>query len=391
MAEVSVRTLGRNSAYGLVAQLWRMGSRFILTPLIIAQIDLEGYGVWVLLFSLCAYVNVVDTTFSIAYSKLTAECDAKRDYRALGLIIGSGMAFVGSIAALALAVVWLFHVPILKTLGVPDAALSQAGSALLLVMVCVLMRMGAGCVFQVLAGLQRLDLRYKLGILASVIEFVISVVLLLLGWGLLGLAVGHFCGQVVATAVAWYLCRRLCPELRISPFMVSAWGLRRIVSLGGRFQALSVLQLIMTQGIKMLISGLLGVSTLAIYEIAYKLLSLGGAVAGAVIAPLMPAFAKLHAGEDHRRFRSLYERGSKLVAAACMPCFAFLAIFADRLILLWTAEEYPVAAWTVRWMAVSFFAVLLTGVGTASLRGRGTVRLEFWFGLINVGLLAVGI
>ncbi len=388
MAEVTVKSLGRSAAYGVVAQVWRIGSRFVLTPLILSRIGLDGYGVWTLLFTLCAYVNLVDATFSIAYSKFTAEYDAKGDYRTLAQIIGSGMAFVGGIGAVVLTLLWLWHAPILNGLGVPAEMVPQAGQALLIVSACVLMRMCAGCVFQVLAGLQRLDLRYKLGILASAIEFGVSIVLLYAGHGLLALALGHLAGQVVATAAAWRLCRRLCPQLRISPFNVSRRGLRSIISLGGRFQALAVLQLLMAQGIKVLISGLLGVSTLAIYEIAQKLLSLGSAVAGAVIAPLMPAFANLHAGEDRSRLTALYERGSRLVAATCMPCYAFLAIFADRLILLWTGQDYPLAAWTVRCLAVPFVLLQLTGVGTSSLRGRGVVRLELLFGIINATIIA---
>ncbi len=79
MAQVTARALGRRSLYGLVAQIWRIGSGFVLTALIIARIGLEGYGVWTLLFSLCAYATVVDKTFSTAFSKFAAEYDAKRD------------------------------------------------------------------------------------------------------------------------------------------------------------------------------------------------------------------------------------------------------------------------------------------------------------------------
>ncbi|UCG16674.1 MAG: oligosaccharide flippase family protein [Phycisphaerales bacterium] len=389
MAQVTIRSLGRSSAYGAIAQIWHIGSRFVLTPLIIAKLGLEGYGVWTLLFTLCAYVSVINTSFGISYSKFTAEYDAKRDYRSLAQILGSGMMLIGSIAVVALTVLWLCRLPILRTLRVPHDMLPQAGDALLVVSVCVLVRMSVGCVFQVLAGLQRLDLQYKMQILASGIEFVVSIVLLYRGWHLLALALGHLCGQLGGTGVAWALCRRLCPAIRISPLKATVWGVRRVVSLGGRFQILALLNLFFQQGIRLLLSGFLGVSMLAVFEIAYKLLALGAAFGGAVIAPLMPAFSNLHASGSHGRFLSLYDRGSKVVSLVCMPCFAFLAVFADQLIVLWTANEYPLAAWTVRWMAVAMFVNMLTGVGTASLRGRGTVGMEVSYSVINVAICFV--
>ncbi|MFQ5592127.1 MAG: lipopolysaccharide biosynthesis protein [Phycisphaerae bacterium] len=389
MAEITARGLARNSAYALVAQLWRVGSRFILTPLIIAKIGLDGYGVWTLLFVICAYVTAIDVNFGVAYSKYTAEYDAKRDYDRLAQIVGSGMTLIGSIAAVALTVIWFFRAPILRTLGVPAEMLEQAGQALLLVSICVVMRMSIGCVFSIVAGLQRIDIRYKLSILAAAIEFIITIVLLIRGWKLLALAFGHFCGQVVSTAIAWRSCRRLCPDLSLSPLRTSVFGIRQIFSLGGRFQLLSAVQVLIHQCTKLLLSGLLGVSMLGISEIATKLISLGVAVGGAVVAPIMPAFSNLYSLGDRERIRGLYERASRAVALVCVPSFAFLAIFADRIILLWTNQEYPLAAWTVRWIAPVAFLGMLTGIGTAALRGKGTIRLELFYALIGLGMLVV--
>lgn len=386
---VTVKSLARNSAYSLVAQVWRIGSRFVMTPLIIAKLGLAGYGTWTLLFVICAYVGVIDVNFGLAYNKFTAEYDAKRDYDRLAQIIGAGMAFVGSIAAVALTGVWLFRAAILHVLGVPEAMIPQAGYALLVVSMCLLMQMSVGCVFPILDGLQRLDLRQKIAILASVIEFIVSIVLLYRGWELLALAVGHFCGQIVSTTVAWRLCRHLCPELRISPFRCSAFGFRNILSLGGRFQFLAVLQLLIHQGTQVFLSALLGVSMLAISEIARKLLSLGAAAGGAVVAPVFPAFSNLYAGGSRQKWEMLYTRGSKIVSMVCLPCFAFLAVFADRLVLLWTGEAFPLAAWTVRMIAPVLFLCSLTGMGTAALRGRGTIRLEVGYGIIGAAILVV--
>ena len=389
MAKVTTKGLARNSAYALFAQVWRIGSRFVLTPLILALIGLEGYGAWTLIFTICAYVNVVDTNFGVAYTKFTAEYDAKGDYDRLARIIGSGMVLIGSIGAVAIAIIWSLRFPILKYLGVPHEMLTDAGHALLIVMICVLVRMSVGCVFQVLTGLQRLDLRHKFGILASAIEFVVSLVLLYRHWGLMGLALGHFCGQMAATAAAWWMCRRLCPQLRISPLLCDRSGMRAMLSLGGRFQFLSFMQLLLNHGTKLVLSGLLGVSMLAIAEIANKLISLGMAVGGTIIAPVMPAFTNLRAIGSKVKEQALYERGSLITSMVCIPTFAFLAVFADRLVPLWTGKDFPLSIWTVRVLAPVAFASMLTGMGTAALRGRGTIRLEFLYAMVGVAILVV--
>lgn len=386
---ITVKSLARNSTYTMIAQIWRMGSRFILTPVIITYLGWEGYGVWTLLLAICACVSVIDVNFGVAYNKFTAEYDAKQEFGHLAQIIGAGMILVGSIAAVALTVLWLLRAPVLSTLGVPESMVPQAGQALLVISACVLMRMSVGCVFPMLDGLQRLDLRQKITIVTSIIEFVISIVLLYRGWELMALAVGYFCGQVVGTVTAWRYCRRLCPALKISPLQSSVAGLRQITSLGGRFQAMSILQLLIQQGSQMLISALFGVSTLGIYEIARKLVWLGKAAGSAVIGPVLPAFSSLQASGDREKLKSLYRRSSNIVLMVSIPSLAFLGIFADQLILLWTGQSSPLAAWTVRLIAPVALLTMLTGIGTAALRARGTIRLEFTRSVLAASMLAV--
>ncbi|MCB9867703.1 MAG: oligosaccharide flippase family protein [Phycisphaerales bacterium] len=387
MSEVTGRRLASNSLFAVIEQVWRIGSRIIITPMIIHRLGMDGYGVWTLLFTICAYVNAVDANFGVAYNKLAAEHDAHRDYARLSQILGAGMTLVGLIALVALSGIWLARMPILRFFSVPEPMLVDAGWALLVVSACVVLRMSVGCAFPVLQGLQRTDLRNVLSIAASAIEFVVSIVLLLRGWKLLGLAMGHMCGQVTTTIAAWVLCKRLRPELSFNPLHSTAWGFRQIISMGGRFQFLSVMQLLIHKGTKLFTASVLGTFYLGIVEVAEKLITLGVAVGGGLLTPVMPAFSNLQARGDARRVQVLFERGSKMMAAVCLPCFAFLAIFAPRLIVLWTGESFPLAAWTVRMIAPVAYLSMLTGMGTAALRAQGNIRVELFYALIGAIIL----
>lgn len=387
MAEVTVKTLARNSLFGIIEQVWRIGSRIILTPLIITRLGMEGYGVWTLLFTICAYVSAVDVNFGVAYNKFTAELDAKRDYRRLAEVVGAGMSLVGSFALVALGIIWIFRAPVLRFFNVPDDSIDDAGNALLAVSFCVVLRMSAGCTFAILAGLQRTDLRNILSIFASAVEFAVSIVLLLRGWKLLGLAIGHMSGQILSTMAAWVMCKRLCPDLHISPLRTTRWGLRQMMSMGGRFQFLAIMQLLIHKGTKLFCARMLNLEILGIAEVAEKLIRLGVAVGSGLIAPVMPAFSNLQALGDARRVQVLLERGSKMVAAVCLPAFAFLAIFADRLIELWTGQPFALAAWTVQMIAPVAYVGMLTGMGTSALRAQGNIRVELNYALIGAVIL----
>ncbi|MEK6676438.1 MAG: hypothetical protein AABZ47_12390, partial [Planctomycetota bacterium] len=167
--------------FAALAEVWRVGSRFLLTPLIIAKVGFDGYGTWALIFSVCGYADVLNTSFGFAYSKFTAEYDRKKDYDHLSQIISSGIVLIGGLGLVGWGIVFALRMSILRGLAVPDNLLNEAGIALPLVATTMVLRISYGCFFQVLAGLQRLDLQYKLNVFASIVEFVISIGLLIRG------------------------------------------------------------------------------------------------------------------------------------------------------------------------------------------------------------------
>jgi O-antigen/teichoic acid export membrane protein len=394
MTAIDIKTLGRSSLTTAFVQLWRIASRLVLTPIILAKLGWAGYGAWALVFSLSAYVQMTNASFGLAYTKFTAEYVRQRRFDELTHVIGSGMTAVGSIALVGLCAAWVFGEPILRWLEVPPELLADTAVALVVVLAVLVLRMTVGCTLEILGGLQRLDLTQRLNALSVLVEFVVTVPLLLWGpgrlGGLLGLAIGHAAGQVVINVAAYSMVRARLPEVRITPLAISRQGLREVMSVGGRFQLLWAVNTIVMQGVKFLIAKLVGVEAVAVYDLADKLMALGKTASEAVIAPLMPAFASLRAGGERARERILFLKGSKADALMGGASFAFLALLAPAILLLWTGapgEQIDRAAWTMRVLAVSEASLLLTSVVSSSLRAQGRVRLELSWAMVTVGIM----
>jgi O-antigen/teichoic acid export membrane protein len=389
MGKVNLATLGRNSLFAGLAEVWRIASRFILTPVIIGALGMEGYGVWTLVFSVAAYVSMVNASFGAAYVKFTAECVRTEEYDRLSRILASGMTGIGAVAMIGVVGAYFLGEPILRGLNTPAELMDDARWALVIVMVCLVLRMTVGCTLEMLAGLQRIDLTYRLYIIASVIEFCITLPLLLTGHGLVGLAIGHAVGQITIDIAAYWLVRKHAPRVRISPLLVSREGLRTVFSIGGKFQLLSFVNTVVMQGVKFLLAALIGPRWVGIYELADKLINLGKSLSASVVAPLMPAFADLQAGLEAARERQLFLQGSKALAVIGGAAFAFLAVFAGPALLAWTGELVPEAAWALRVLAPGEVAILLTGVVSANLRARGRIGLELKCALVATCTLLV--
>jgi O-antigen/teichoic acid export membrane protein len=391
MSAVSVRALARSSLYVNAAQLWQMGSRLVLTPVVIATLGLEGYGAWTLVFSLCSYAIALDAGAGWVYAKLTAELDERGDYTLLSEVVSSGLVLVGSAAALGLSGLWLAHAWLFPILGVPQHLFQETEWTLLVLSVAVVFEASVGGVLDVLAGLQRMDLQYRFIIFGSVAEFATTLPLLLARVGMVALPLGFLAGAAVSIGAAWVQCRRLRPGLLLSPLRASLVGVKQVVRLGLRFQSLLLVGTTVRQGIALLISGLYGTAALGIFHLADRLLSVARTPGLAIISPLMPAFANLRSGRHARRDRQLFLRASKAVGVAAALPLLFAAVFAGPILFAWTGQHFPDAAWTARVLAPVEFATLLMGVAGARLRAAGTVRLELISGLLGSVLALLGL
>jgi O-antigen/teichoic acid export membrane protein len=388
MSAVTARGLARSSLQMNVLQLCQMASRFMLTPMIIARLGLEGYGVWILLFSLCSYATALNTGVVWAYVKQTAELDERRDYSMMSEVISSGASAMTALAVAMLGALWLGCTALLPRIGVPSSLLPDAQLVLAVLAVAVVIQIGPGCALHLLAGLQRTDLQYRFLLAGSLADFATAFVLLASGYGMVSLASGFFAGEVVAAAAAWIVCHRMRPALAISPWRARFTGLRRLLPLGVRLQGVVLLNNVVRESVRLSLSSLYGATALGIYQLADRVLLVARFPVQAIVGPLMPAFSGIAAQADASKGRRLFAQASTIAAVVSGLSLSFAALFADAILLAWTGREFPDAAWTVRVLAPAELGVLLTGVAIAALRAAGSVSLELRFA-VAAGILAL--
>lgn len=383
MARVSLDNIGRSFMFGTLAEGWKIGSRLILTPIVLAHVGLRGYGVWTLLFSLAAYVSIANVGFGVSYVRFTAECVRTREYDRLQGIIGAGITAVGAISVVALAFAWFFGSSLLRVLNVPEDMLGDGQIAMMIVLTVLVMRLTLGCSLEVLAGLQRIDLTHRLTIVASFVEFAVTVPLLFLGHGLVGMAIGYGVGQLSCFLLGFRWVRRENPQVRISPLLATFAGLRPVMRIGGPMQLLSFVHVMMAEGVKVLLSVMIDPRATALYGLADKLVHLARTPTAAVVGPLLAAFADLRAAGEKARERDMLRGGHKAVAIVGCSVAAFLAAIAGPALLAWTGQDVPLAAWAVQMMVLANLFTQQTAVHSASLRAQGNVKLEFIFAMVS--------
>jgi len=227
--------------------------------------------------------------------------------------------------------------------------LSAAGAwATLLLTLSLLPGAFSGSVTALLYAHERMSLPAAIGVGTSMLNVALGVGMLLLGWGVIGLAVAATVTTLFTAGVFWRVLRRDFPSIRLG---ASSWRI-------GRPSAMQLLGAGWPLMLNALLVGLFfradifiiqaSTSTLEVerYDAAFKFLSFVLLITPAVTLALFPRMAR-HAEADRPRLLHEYRFALKVLLIISVPIVALTVWFAPVLITIVTGgrpEYQPTSA-----------------------------------------------
>ena len=217
-------------------------SSLVVMPYLIRRLGTAQYGVWTVAASLVESFWMIDLGFRPATVKLTAEFRALGRTGEINQLLNTAIAYSVLAGGLILVCGWVGAGRIAGVLHVNDPAfpflLRVVGAS-----------WAAGLVFNVFAaaleGFQRFDLSNRAAMLAPLVRGPLSVILVMQGYGLKQMGIALLLGQTCCYIATYLFCRRVFPELRLSPRNIHLRAARQILSyakqivsgmIGARFQ-----------------------------------------------------------------------------------------------------------------------------------------------------------
>lgn len=350
---------------------------FLLTPLIVRFVGIEGLGLWSASWSMAHTSGLLDLGVGGSYARFTSRALATGDTVALNRFVGAGVGFHLALSLLVAATAMAFGPACLERIA-PNGPLA-AGAPLMFgcILGVVLLRLTFSAYRGVLAGAQRIDLLGRIGAGAALVEGGGAAVILLSGGGLRGMAVNSLTAGLLQTVAEGVGAHRLCPGLRIRPFGARRSDWREILSFGLRLQATRAAEILGAHAPRLALAGGPGLLAAGIYDLGARVAG-GLQVVGALPLPVIqPLSARLEARGDRHRLRILVARSTRYVALLVFPATAVLLLDAPAILAAWTGRDVPAgAAACVRWMSAAVAVGLLASPLRLVLRGLGRPGTE---------------
>lgn len=381
------RTISRNAVYTILYNVWYLGSRLVMTPLILAYVTIQEYGLWSYCFVVLSYLALTAFGFNNTYIRYAADYRSRNENEKLNAMLSTGIITMLGISLVLFPLFW-FSVPwLLKVLGI-DTALHKTAHGLLVGTAAIFVLNFCLSGYQyVLEGEQKIALVRKIHLVASVLEIVLIILFFHMGLGVFALLWAYAARLSLVIVLCIYYANRVFPFLRMCIRCYSRDALGKFMGFGNQMNLLGLLSLLINSMDRIFITRILNLEAVGIYEIGRKLPNIGLMLPSSIAGTMMPAASHLEGSDQHDKLKQVYVTATRYLMILSTVPYAFLIIFASRLIEVWVGPGYGGAVVVMQVLAVGTFINLFTGIGTACVRGIGKPIIEIRYMALSAVLI----
>ncbi len=376
------------------ARVLYLATRFFIPPFVLAHVGMQAYGLYGTMFILVAYIGVSTVGFSSAYIKYVAEFAAGGRYEEATRLLSAGIFVTSPVALIVFAAFAASWNSIAGWMRVPPELAGDARFLAFSVVGSFLLCLGLSAYRDALTGLQMITTAQRIWISSFVAESVVIFVLVGRGWGLKGMGIAFVVRSVIDLGMSAFIARRRIPWLRISPRMVDRAAVRRLFTFGSAVQVNSLLAIFLNTIERVIAMPLCGLAAAGLLDISTRLPYMTLSVPGSFVGATLPSISDVHGRaasdeEKHSLVRHVYLTSTRYMNAVSGALLGFLAVVSYPALLFWLKAVPEGAPVIMTAFAVASQFHLMTGPGTAMVKGIGRPRMEFHYSLANIAALCL--
>lgn len=353
--------IARNFSANLLSNVWLTVLSLLLTPLYIAFLGIESFGLIAFYMSWVAILSILDMSFSIAATREIAWRSAKSEtkttlpvlIKSLEVTYWTIIIFVGIFILIA---AWLIGADWFET---TDLSPEFIRNVLVLMSISLIVQVPSGLYIGGLIGLQR---QVECAGLTAFFSTVRGCVAILLLWLINNDLYTFFIWQIVISLIQtgvlrWALWRRI--DTSINPVRFSLKMTLTIKNYVGSVMLIGIFGVILSQADKLILSGRVSLENFGFYMVAWTVASGFSRAATPLLHAFQPKFTELIALGDEGELAKHLWLASQIMSVLIMPPAAMLVFLSEPILTIWTGND-SVSATTAPILSIMIFGTLFS-------------------------------
>ncbi len=314
---------------------------FVVPRMIDDHLGKTSLGIWDMSWSFVNYLSLSGLGVGSSVNRYVAKYYSGEDYLNLNKAVSSVVAIQAMIAVavvIGTAALVYFLPDYLE--GWDPTELSQAVNVVGLLGLSLAVQMLFDTFRGITTGVHRWDLHNGLNAASSITSAVLMIIAMLLGYGIVSLAVVYLGVNIVAELVRVYIGYSVCPNLQLKVGYVSLSHTKKMFSYGMKSVVIGAPQLVVVQTINIALAGTVGAAGLAVFMRPIALIRHIETFMNKFAFVLTPTVGSLIGIGKGDEIKDVLIQSTRYSVAMTLPMILVLGILGDHILTIWMGHDY---------------------------------------------------
>jgi O-antigen/teichoic acid export membrane protein len=326
-----------------------------LLPFTIEHLGKDLYGLWMIVASMTAYLQLLDLGFGHSLVRHISEADAEGNAERVNELASTFVVIFAALGAVVLAGTIIMSIWVLPRF--PNIGAERIGTGQL-VMLILGARMALALPMSVFGAVgtsrQAFTRNGLTAIVITLLQTLATVIVLSLGYGLVSLVMATTGIALLGYFVYGHTAYRVCPTLKIRP-----WGgfrrerLRELATFGIYVFIINVAVQIGFNLDHLVIGAWLGTSAVAVYAVSFRLADYQRQLCNQFNGLLFPVLVRFGAAGNSASLRETVIESTRLAFALVAGVTTTMLLLGDSLIATWVGSGFEGGVWPLYILAIA--------------------------------------
>lgn len=308
----------------------------VLTPYLIHHLGDEHYGLWILILSALGWFNFIDLGFAYAIQRNIVLALERKDNHRINIVFSVAVALfsvLGFIATLCVLVLAFFP----ELLGINEKEQSIATIAFSILAIKIFLDFIMNCFHGFFTAYLRMDIDANLSSLNMVIKSIL-IFYLVIDMNIYGAVFATIVADILTHSLKIHFARKLHPEFKFVLHLIKFSEIKELFAFSKHLILMGVANSVNRRVDPIIISHLLGLKFVAIYNVINSLINQVESLVRAIVGGFQPVFIKMVArnAKVGGTFKLIININFFIAILLYIP----LAILAEDFISLWIGPDY---------------------------------------------------
>ncbi len=326
----------------------------LLTPFVVAHLGKSGYGIWVLIGSFTGYYGLLNIGITSALTRYVSKACAEKDDARLQSVVSTAFVFLLTVALILTVGPLMLSGTLAAVFNVAPENIGEFCTVVGLLGAATGLTFLSSMFAAVVTALEYFTVSNVVNVLSGILRALLTVWLILAGFGLIGVAWGVV-GSTAFALIANYAVYRRFTSFGGMRIGAARWGtLWTLLGFGAVSTVIQVADILRTNMDSVVIARYLTLPEVGTYGIGSSLVSYLVSFVTIGLSVLRPRFTRLDAAFNPEALRTLFLRSLTVSALLSFCAGMLLILFGGHFIFWWVGKDF----------AVSYPVLVVLTVGT---------------------------